>query len=172
MQPNTTGVPQIGNVLFAHNFYQHIQVRTCVRLVMLDYENDRVEISALYHREPEYPPQAYIEIAVGVDGSGPMLVHNEFFLTKLEESGAVKMPADFNIDTMIPYIKSRIENFDNNPDHSDLLELDYDDLERDINNHIANEIPALREVTERLVDLCIKSYRAQMDQMQADGLAV
>lgn len=172
MQPNTVGTPQIGNVIFAHNFYQHIQVRACVRLIMLDFENDRVEICALYHRDTEYPAQAYIEIAVGVDGSGPMLIHNEFFLSKLEESGAVKMPADFNIDTLVPYIQSRIENFDNNPEHSDLLELDYDDLDRDINNHIANEVPALREVTERLVHLCIKSYKAQMDLMQTESLVV
>lgn len=170
MQPNEVGTPQIGNALFSHGSYPYIQVRTCVRLMMLSYDNDRVEVSALFHRDPEFPPQAYIEVAIGVDGSGPMLEHSEFFLSALEDAGAITMPADFSIDAKIPYIQSRIENFDNNPDHSDLLDMDYDDLEREINNHLANEIPSLREVTERLVHTSIEAYRAKMDKMMADGL--
>lgn len=167
-EQNTMGL--LGNSVFKLNDrYQNVSVRTCVRFLFLTFENDRVEIDPLVS---EIEVNAFIEVVVGGNNTGPILEHLEVPLADIIEVGVFDFPADFSLENYASYVHSKITQFDDNEEHNELMELDYSDLEFDINNTIAANIPGLVELATRLTNTAISNYTNNVKAFGAAMLPV
>lgn len=153
-EQNSKGL--LGTSVFKLNDrYQNVNVRACVRMLFLTIDNNHIEIDPLIHEEGN---NAFIEVLVGGDDSGPILEHFEIPLKGIIESGIFDFPADFTLETYAAYVHGKISQFDDNDDHNEMLELDYSDLELDINNTIAANVPGLVELVDRIATATINNY--------------
>lgn len=151
---NTMGL--LGNSVFKLNDrYQNVSVRACVRMLFLSVDNNHVEIDPLIHEEGN---SAFIEVLIGGNDSGPILEHFEIPLAGIIEAGVFDFPADFTLETYAAYVHGKISQFDDNDDHNEMLDLDYSDLELDVNNTIAANIPGLVELVDRITNAAINNY--------------
>ena len=144
--------------------YKDVNVSVCVRLLFLSFDNNHVDIDPLIHTEGN---NAFVEVVIGGNGSGPILQHIEVPLDDLIQCQIFSLPADFDLESYAMYVHGKITHFEDNQEHAELVGATYEDLEIEINNTIASSIPGMADLVERISQSCIGNYELSVRQLGA-----
>lgn len=152
------------SVFHLNDRYKDVGVSVCVRMLFLNFDNNHVDIDPLIHAEGN---NAFVEVVIGGNNSGPILQHVEVPFSDLIACGIFAFPDDFSLENYAMFVHGKITQFEENQEHAELVGATYEDLEIEINNTIAGNIPGIADLVERISQSCISNYEYSVRQLGA-----